>query len=52
VGATFEGKTAQVELVPSPESSHPSSGAPGQLFVDNAKRLWFCRGGNDWQQLA
>jgi hypothetical protein len=52
VGATFEGKTAQVELVPSSESSHPSSGAPGQLFVDSGKRLWFCRGGNDWQQLA
>ena len=52
VGATFSGKTAQVQLVPSSDSSHPSSGGAGQLFVDGAKRLWFCRGGNDWQQLA
>lgn len=52
VGATFEGKTAQVQLVPSSDSSHPSSGDPGQLFVDSAKRLWFCRGANNWHQLA
>jgi hypothetical protein len=52
IGATFAGKTGQVQLVPSADSSHPWSGAPGQLFVDSAKRLWFCRGGNNWQQLA
>ncbi len=52
VGATFAGKTAQVELVPSSDSSHPASGSAGQLFVDSGRRLWFCRGGNDWQQLA
>jgi hypothetical protein len=52
VGGRFEGKTAQVQLVPSSDSSHPSSGAPGQLFVDSGNRLWFCRGGSSWQQLA
>jgi hypothetical protein len=52
VGASFTGKTAQVELVPSSDSSHPASGGAGQLFVDSARRLWYCRGGNDWQQLA
>jgi hypothetical protein len=52
VGATFQGKTAQVQLVPSSDTGHPASGAGGQLFVDSAKRLWFCRGGTDWQQLA
>jgi hypothetical protein len=52
VGATFAGKTAQVQLVPSSDSSHPASGDAGQLFVDGARRLWYCRGGNDWQQLA
>jgi hypothetical protein len=52
VGATFAGKAAQVQLVPSSDSGHPSSGQAGQLFVDRASRLWFCRGGSDWQQLA
>ena len=52
VGASFTGKTAQVQLVPSSSSSHPASGDPGQLFVDRAKRLWFCRGGRDWHQLV
>jgi hypothetical protein len=52
VGATFRGKTAQVQLVPSSDAGHPASGAAGQLFVDSSKRLWYCRGGTDWQQLA
>ncbi|HTK16337.1 MAG TPA: hypothetical protein VL769_08100 [Acidimicrobiia bacterium] len=52
VGGSFAGKAAQVQLVPSAEWSHPASGAPGQLFVDRAKRLWFCRGGRDWHQIA
>jgi hypothetical protein len=52
VGATFQGKTAQVELVPSSDATHPASGTGGQLFVDSSKRLWFCRGGTHWQQLA
>ena len=52
VGATFDGKTAQVQLVPSTQPGPPASGDGGELFVDNAKRLWFCRGGSNWQQLA
>ncbi|MDQ1510394.1 MAG: hypothetical protein QOG50_2238 [Actinomycetota bacterium] len=52
VGASFQGKTAQIELVPSSDASHPASGTGGQLFVDSSKRLWFCRGGTNWQRLA
>jgi hypothetical protein len=52
VGASFQGKTAQVELIPSSDASHPASGKGGQLFVDSSKRLWFCRGGTNWQRLA
>jgi hypothetical protein len=51
VGGSFAGKTAQVQLVPSADW-HPTSGGAGQLFVDRAKRLWFCRGGRDWHQIA
>jgi len=52
VGASFVGKTAQVQLVPSSDASHPVSGGAGQLFVDSAHRLWYCRCGHDWQRLA
>jgi hypothetical protein len=52
VGGRFEGNTAQVHLVPSVATSHPAIGAPGQLFVDRANRLWFCNGGSTWKQLA
>jgi len=52
VGASFQGKAAQIELVPSSDAFHPASGTGGQLFVDSARRLWFCRGGTQWQQLA
>jgi hypothetical protein len=52
VGGRFSGKTAQLQLVPSSSSSHPSKGSPGQFFVDHSHRLWFCRGGTSWKQLA
>jgi hypothetical protein len=52
VGGKFSGRTAQVHLVPSPASTHPDRGAAGELFVDRANRLWYCRGGSDWRQLA
>jgi hypothetical protein len=53
MGGRFAGRTAQVQLVPSTSfSSHPSSGSAGQLFVDKSKRLWFCKGGTSWKQLA
>src|SRR5439155_57890 len=51
-GATFTGKTPQVQLVPSSDAAHPPSGSAGQLFVDRSNRLWFCRGGTNWRQLA
>jgi hypothetical protein len=52
VGGKFSGSTAQIQLVPSLSVAHPGAGLPGQLFVDKASRLWFCRGGANWQQLA
>lgn len=52
VGGRFAGKTAPIQLVPSSASSHPAGGTAGQLFVDHANRLWFCKGGTNWRQLA
>ena len=51
-GGLFSGKTAQIQLVPSTASTHPASGTAGQLFVDKSNRLWFCKGGTSWHQLA
>jgi hypothetical protein len=51
-GGVFTGKVAQVRLTPSSAASHPSSGAKGDLFVDTSGRLWFCKGGTTWKQLA
>jgi hypothetical protein len=50
-GGRFAG-AVQVLLVPSSHSSHPSSGSRGALFVDHGGRLWFCKGGTSWKQLA
>lgn len=52
VGGKFTGKAAQVRLVPSAASNHPATGARGDLFVDKSGRLWFCKGGSSWKQLA
>jgi hypothetical protein len=51
-GGKFTGKTAQIQLVPSTAATHPTSGSAGHLFVDRSKRLWFCKGGTNWKQLA
>ena len=51
-GGAFSGGKAQVRLIPSKARSHPDSGAPADLFVDNHKRLWFCRGASDWVRLG
>jgi hypothetical protein len=51
-GGLFKGRKAQLRLQPSTASSHPSSGAMGDLFVDKRGRLWFCKGGKAWRQLA
>jgi hypothetical protein len=52
VGAKLTGKTAQMYLVPSTAASHPTSSARGVVFVDKYGRLWFCKGGTSWVQLA
>jgi hypothetical protein len=52
VGAKFQGKTAQIQLIPSTDASHPACGSAGQLFLDHSNRLWFCKGGTNWHQLA
>jgi len=51
-GGQFAGGKAQLRLVPSAATTHPSSGAAGDLFLDKNKRLWFCKGGTTWKQLA
>jgi hypothetical protein len=51
-GGRFIGKKAQIRLQPSKATTHPSSGAAGDLFVDASKRLWFCKGGTSWVRLG
>ncbi len=51
-GGVFGGKAAQVRLQPSGAATHPTSGDAGDLFVDKSHRLWFCKGGTTWKQLA
>lgn len=55
VGGVFEGSTANINLRPIPAATHPDPGTVGDLLVDEAGRLWFCRAtGNPatWVQLA
>ena len=51
-GGVFKGKLAQLRLPPSSAASHPHAGQPGDVFVDSSYRLWFCKGGAAWTQLA
>ena len=51
-GGVFIGDLAQVQLVPSSASTHPTTGTRGDLFADKSGRLWFCKGGTTWRQLA
>jgi len=51
-GGTFAGNVAQLQLQPSGQASHPATGEPGDLFVDASRRLWFCKGGSSWVQVA
>jgi hypothetical protein len=50
-GGYFVGVAAQVRLQPA-SSAHPTSGQPGDLFVDSSGGLWFCKGETSWKQLA
>jgi hypothetical protein len=52
VGGRFAGATAQLQLIPSSAPVHPARGSAGDLFLDRSHRLWFCKGGADWRQLA
>ena len=51
-GGVFTGKVAALRLVSAAIATHPDSGLMGDLFVDSAGGLWYCRGGTDWAQLA
>lgn len=51
-GVVASGTKAQLRLVPSTASSHPSSGSAGDLFLDKSKRLWLCTGGTSWKRLG
>jgi hypothetical protein len=50
-GGIFEGRAAQIRIVPS-SKAHPPSGERGDLFADSGGGLWFCTGGTDWKRLA
>lgn len=51
-GGMFAGNVAQLQLQPSDRATHPLHGEPGDLFVDASHRLWFCKGGSRWSQVA
>jgi hypothetical protein len=51
-GGQFKGKLAQLRLTPSSATKPPTSGQAGDLFVDKHNRLWFCKGGATWKQIA
>jgi hypothetical protein len=51
-GGQFDGGVAQIRLTPSTASGPPASGKAGDFFVDSLARLWFCRGGANWQELT
>jgi hypothetical protein len=50
-GGVFKGGSAAIRLVAS-SGNHPASGQRGDLVVDKTGRLWFCKGGAAWSQLA
>ena len=50
-GGVFSGGKAQLRLAPSSANTHPTSGAKGDLFVDNSGRLWFYNGAV-WKRVA
>jgi hypothetical protein len=51
-GVVAAGSRAQLRLVPSSRASHPTTGALGDFFLDKNSRLWFCKGGTNWKQIA
>jgi hypothetical protein len=51
-GGEFHGNDAAITLHPTKHAGHPHNGFAGDLVVDKAHRLWFCKGGTLWKQLA
>lgn len=51
-GGRFVGTVAQLQLAPASGATHPAMGAAGDLYVDRSTRLWFCKGGSVWTQVA
>jgi len=52
-GGVFGGTSvAQIQLTPGGSTHHPASGSAGDFYVDHSARLWFCKGGKTWKQLA
>jgi hypothetical protein len=51
-GGLFSGNQAQIRLKPGSRGSHPHTGEAGDVYVDSRHRLWFCKGGTRWTQLA
>jgi hypothetical protein len=51
-GGVFVGGKAQLRLVPSAATLHPTSGALGDLFLDHSGRLWLCKGSTTWVKLG
>jgi len=51
-GGVFAGNAAQLKLDPGSKSTHPASGQRGDLYADSKGRLWFCKGGTSWHQVA
>jgi hypothetical protein len=49
-GAELTGGPAQLRLLPSSATTHPTTGRRGDLFVDKSGRLWFCKGKTNWRQ--
>ncbi len=49
-GGKFSGAKAQIQLVKG--GARPSSGAAGDIFFDSASKLWVCKGGKSWVQIA
>ena len=51
-GGVFQGRKAQLRLLPATANNHPASGSGGDLFLDKRRRLWLCKGGTTWVKLA
>jgi hypothetical protein len=51
-GGVFQGTDAAVRFVPAGSTGHPTRGQRGDLVVDKGGRLWFCKGGASWKQIA